>query len=65
MPKYSIGGFMTYKYLKTGADSGNVQSTSQILRTTDNAIIPFDPDNMDYQAYLTWIDDGNTPAAAD
>ncbi len=56
---------MSYKYLKTGADSGNVQSTSQILRTTDNAIIPFDPDNMDYQAYLAWVADGNTPEAAD
>ena len=56
---------MSYKYLKTGADSGNVQATDQILRTTDNAIIPFDPDNGDYQEYLAWIDDGNTPAAAD
>jgi hypothetical protein len=28
-------------------------------------IIPFDPDNTDYQAYLKWLDEGNTPQPAD
>ena len=27
--------------------------------------IPFDPDNTDYQAYLKWLDEGNTPQPAD
>lgn len=27
--------------------------------------IPFDPDNTDYQAYLKWLEEGNTPEAAD
>ena len=27
--------------------------------------IPFDPDNTDYQAYLKWLDEGNTPTPAD
>ena len=27
--------------------------------------IPFDPANTDYQAYLKWLDDGNTPEAAE
>ena len=36
-----------------------------ILRTSDNACIPFDPDNTDYQAYLKWLDEGNTPLPAD
>ena len=27
--------------------------------------IPFDPDNTDYQAYLKWLDEGNTPLPAD
>ena len=56
---------MSYKYLKSGADSGNVQSTTQILKTTDNSIIPFDPDNTDYQEYLAWVALGNTAEAAD
>jgi len=36
-----------------------------ILRVTDNAFIPFDPDNTDYQAYLKWVAEGNTPTPAD
>ena len=27
--------------------------------------IPFDPDNTDYQAYLLWISEGNTPIPAE
>jgi len=27
--------------------------------------IPFDPANTDYQAYLKWLEKGNTPEAAD
>ena len=56
---------MSYKYLKCGVDSGNTQATDQILRTTDNAIIPFDEDNNDYQEYLQWRAEGNAPAAAE
>ena len=28
-------------------------------------VIPVDPANMDYQAYLKWVEDGNTPLPAD
>ena len=27
--------------------------------------IPFAPDNTDYQAYLKWLDEGNTPEPAE
>jgi hypothetical protein len=36
-----------------------------VLRLADNAFIPFDPDNTDYQAYLKWLEEGNTPLPAD
>ena len=33
-----------------------------IQRDHDGAFIPFDPDNVDYQEYLAWLDEGNQPA---
>jgi hypothetical protein len=42
---------------------GNIANC--IIRTTDGACIPFDPDNTDYQAYLKWLEVGNTPEPAD
>lgn len=39
--------------------------TTCIKRLLDNAFIPFDPDNTDYQKYLEWIAEGNTPLPSD
>lgn len=36
-----------------------------IKRISDGAIIPFDPTNTDYQAYLKWLEEGNEPLPAD
>ena len=51
---------LTYKL--TQDDKGN--STNSVLRS-DGWSIPFDPANTDYQAYLKWLAEGNTPTPAD
>ncbi|CAB4144591.1 hypothetical protein UFOVP456_51 [uncultured Caudovirales phage] len=42
-----------------------IQHNQTVQRLSDNAFIPFDPANTDYQAYLKWLDEGNEPLPAD
>jgi len=52
-----------YKLLPN--DSFTNQPSKFILRTADIAYIPMDEANTDYQAYLKWVAEGNTPEAAE
>ena len=49
-----------YQHINTPVD----QPDRYIKRLADNAVIPMDPANTDYQAYLAWLDGGNEPMPA-
>jgi len=51
-----------YKQSKSSMEGTKIVS---VIRVLDGASIPFDPDNTDYQAYLKWLAEGNTPLPAD
>ena len=38
---------------------------NQVMRIADNAVIPFDPANTDYQAYLKFLEEGGQPLPPD
>jgi hypothetical protein len=40
-------------------------TSSTVIRLADNAHIPADPANTDWQAYQRWLAAGNTPQPAD
>ena len=53
----------TYKLLANDPKTG--AKADSILRKEDNAYIPMNSANTDYQEYLEWVAEGNTAEAAD
>lgn len=42
-----------------------ISSETCVVRLSDGAFIPVADGNMDYQAYLAWVAEGNSPLPAD
>jgi hypothetical protein len=52
-----------YKLYKCGI--GNSEIGVMKIDTDSVTSFPLNPDNTDYQAYLKWLAEGNTPLPAD
>ena len=52
---------ITYKQIK----DRNGEISDKFIIKNNEWVIPFDPANTDYQAYLKWLDEGNEPLPAD
>ncbi len=54
-----------YKLLPQQKTPNGLVETKVVCRLSDNAFIPFDPANKDYQEYLKWLEEDNTPLPAE
>jgi hypothetical protein len=43
----------------------NTKEPNSVFFVENNLHIPFNPENSDYQEYLKWVAEGNTPEPAD
>mgnify|MGYP006060455477 CR=1 FL=1 len=66
-----LSGALTMNYKLINKPSDILISGTCVMRIVDvngqadNSVIPSDPANTDYQAYLAWVAEGNTAEAAD
>ena len=54
---------LSYQEVKTF--DGSVNSIRVKYENGKEGCIPFDSDNTDYQTFLRWCEEGNTPLPAD
>lgn len=57
---------MNYQYIKDSA-TGEIRTDyiKKIDDSEDLIFVPTEPENADYQAYLAWLAEGNTPLGAE
>ena len=56
---------MSYKLVNSVFPDGTTNQTTLVRRLSDDAFIPMVEGNRDYQAYLEWVAEGNTPDPAE
>ena len=55
---------ITYKLMNDPITGGSATSVKKTDDDGNISFIPFDTGNCDYQEYLEWVADGNTPEAS-
>jgi hypothetical protein len=55
----------SYKMYRLTTPHPTTGEINCVKRLSDGAFVTFDPTSTDYQAYLAWLAEGNTPLPAD